>query len=298
MNSEIFTHKPLISTYSFWCALLLPIFSGFFLGLGIYLSTPLGDICFSTSCVNYFVDVFKVPLSIASISLPLVAMVAAIQRSNEASLQISYSAAQYGESINNNRIGNFVKHRDGFISMIEDFCSVESSDQAKISVDADSLYLRIFPRNGFAFFDYEVSGDSEYVIHLDRHIENMERCIRVGLEDSERFDLQEFMRSYVIMSQILLLKFSPSSIFVLEEGIIENHVVYQAKSNSTELGYTFSSIYCLLVLCSKIRAYGGGGGSLDVDYLLQQNYGKLIASKFHKIISWSVYIKKHSFEVS
>ncbi|WP_205932284.1 hypothetical protein, partial [Pseudomonas viridiflava] len=107
------------------------------------------------------------PLSIASISLPLVAMVAAIQQSNEASLQLKYSSAQYGESLSNNRIGYFIKHRDGFITMIEKFCSVESSDLAKISIDADSLYLRFFPKNGFGFFSDEVSGSSEYVIHLD-----------------------------------------------------------------------------------------------------------------------------------
>lgn len=297
MNSEFVTHKPLISTFSFWCALLLPIFSGLTLGVGVYLSTSFGGICFSSSCVNYFVEVFKIPLSIASISLPLVAMVAAIQRSNEASLQIKYSSAQYGESISNNRIGNFIKHRDGFIAMIEKFCAVESSDLAKISIDADSLYLRIFPKNGFGFFSDEVSGSSEYVIHLDMHIKNMERYVNAGLDDVERFDLQEFMKCYVIMSQILFLSFSPSSMFVVEGGDEKNHVIYQVKANSTQLGYTFSSVYLVWVLCSKIRAYGGGGTSLNVDYLLKQNHGKLIASNVNKITRWVDYVKKHDLQI-
>ncbi|MDH1657057.1 hypothetical protein N5E96_20435 [Pseudomonas mosselii] len=296
MNSEALSHKPLIATFSFWCALLLPIASGFALGVGIYLSTSLGGVCFSSGCVNHFVEVFKVPLSIASISLPLVAMVAAIQRSNEASLQIRYSSAQYGESISNNRIGNFIKHRDGFIAMIEDFCSAESNDVARVSIDADSLYFRIFPKNGFGFFSYEVSEESEYVTHLNMHIKNMEQCINTGLDDLERFDLQEFMRCYVVMSQILFLKFSPSSMFVVEGG--NDHVVYQVKSNSTQLGYTFSSVYSVWVLCSKIRAYGGGGPSLNVDYLLQQNHGKLIASGVNKITSWDDYVKKYGLQTS
>lgn len=154
------SHRPLAQTPLFWISLLLPSLLGMALCLLIYDESPVGGFCFSSSCVNYFLELYKVPLAIAGLSLPFVAMVASLHRSKEAYLQIKVGQAQYNEALKNNIFGNFLKHRDGFFDVLDRYVSEESDDPIFLKIDNAALYTAIFPKNSFANLEY--AGQGEY----------------------------------------------------------------------------------------------------------------------------------------
>lgn len=93
---------------------------------------------------------FKFPITIAGLSLPFVALVAAIQRSKETSLQISLASMQYGEAIKNNRFGNYLKHREGFDKLIEGYNKRAKGETVqKPVIETPSLYADLFSDSGF-----------------------------------------------------------------------------------------------------------------------------------------------------
>lgn len=151
-------HRPLAQTPLFWISLLLPSLLGITLSLFIYDESPVGGLCFSPSCVAYFLELYKVPLAISGLSLPFVAMVASLHRSKEAHLQIKVGQAQYNEALKNNIFGNFLKHRDGFFDVLDRYASEESDDPIFLKIDNAALYAAVFPQNSFAKLEYTGQG--------------------------------------------------------------------------------------------------------------------------------------------
>lgn len=136
-------HKHLGETLSFRCALGIPLALGAMLGALITHSEGLMSVCFNYLCVQNFFTIYKFPIAIAGFALPLIAMVAALQRSREAALQLD-------EAQLNNRFGNYLKHREGFESLINNFCD-KSNIGVPRTLDCDSfkIYRAVFPESGF-----------------------------------------------------------------------------------------------------------------------------------------------------
>lgn len=177
-------HKHLGETVSFKCALWIPLAIGTILWLLITYSEGHMSLCFEASCVQTFFTIYKFPIAIAGASLPLVAMVAALQRSEEAAIQLR-------EAQLNNRFGNYLKHREGFDSLINNYC--ERSNVAVLRTfqcEPHSLYIKLFPESGFnnplwlGSFDREVI--EEYDAMAIRLLAEMDK------EDSD-FNINEFM---------------------------------------------------------------------------------------------------------
>jgi hypothetical protein len=181
------------------------------LGIIIGVNSSLGDICFASDCVNYFIEVYKVPLAISGFSLPLVAMVAAIQRSKEALVQIRIGHQQYYEAVKNNRVGNFLKHREGFYKLVENFCDVESDNRVKctVRVDVGYLYMKLFPRHSFNSLEFD-QEQSEWWVRLRDSFQRMDNNISNGEVFSGAFDLGSFLYDLQRVQYILTIRLSPS----------------------------------------------------------------------------------------
>lgn len=145
-------------TILFWLVFLGPIAIGTTIAWAISRSVNLGSMCFTTECVNFFLNTFKAPIAIASASLPLVALVATLHRSKETSIQISIGLKQYQEALNNNIANNYLKHRDGFYSLAKRFCEEESTPEEKVTIDYSSLYVELYPHNNFSKFDWRTNS--------------------------------------------------------------------------------------------------------------------------------------------
>lgn len=209
MDDEL-KHQPLFRTIWFWLAILVPVFIALFLGVGIWVSSAVGSLCFESGCVNNFVELFKVPITIAGLSLPLVAMVAAVQRSKEAYIQIKHGQKQYSEAVSNNRVGNYLKHREGFYKLIENFCEIEgvTSGESKVYIDAGYLYMRLFPNNSFELLEF-VQGTAPFWKRLDESFTKMETFVSDAEKIGGNLDLKGFLTELQTALNIFTVRIIP-----------------------------------------------------------------------------------------
>ncbi|MBC3255704.1 hypothetical protein HU733_09380 [Pseudomonas paralactis] len=140
-------YKKLSESVTFRLALLIPTALGLAL---LIISATINEnyeICLSSNCINYFFELYKYPLSLLGMSVPLTAIAAAIHRSEEASLQIE-------ETIRQNKFNNYIKHKEeffDFLKRLEINCDCVFSDPL-------SLYKKIFPNNNYSSFNH-LSGN-------------------------------------------------------------------------------------------------------------------------------------------
>lgn len=213
------SHKPLSQTVSFWLALATPIVLGVGLGVVVGLNSSLGGLCFSTTCINYFIEVYKVPITISGLSLPLVAMVAAIQRSKEAFVQIENGQKQYSEAVSNNRFGNFLKHREGFYKLVENFREIESNnrDSSEVLVDVGYLYIRLFPKNSFRSLEFEQELAGSWLT-LSQRFQRMEENIKGAMSYPGAFEMADFLTDLQAVLNVLTIRLAPATYCEYERG--------------------------------------------------------------------------------
>jgi hypothetical protein len=256
-------HKPLVFTWLFWLAVLLPVVLGMVLGLFIGFSSELGSLCFRADCVQVFFNTFKFPIAIMGLALPLVAMVAAIHRSNEAALQIKITSAQYGEAIVNNRFGNYLKHREGFEKLIGSYCanSVHGSE-CKIEVRMGSLYGRLFPESGFNNVRWTGQCDAS-------RLELGVMCAKIIMHEAkaakEEFNCYALIKSIDALLRLFQINYYPCksvSVDSEEEGGSVTAVIPGYDSVPKSLVYAASDCFSILAL---FRSYVGVNNSDDLD---------------------------------
>lgn len=151
-------HRHLVRTFSFWLALAFPLGSAFILSALIFNSVEVNGFCFTPDCISNFLELYKLPIAIAGLSLPLVAMIASLHRSREAALQIDLGQQQFGEALKNNIFGNYLKHRDGFFTLLDRYSKEESMEKLAIKIDQSGLYVALFPKNSFSTLNFKGSG--------------------------------------------------------------------------------------------------------------------------------------------
>ena len=173
-------HKHLAQTWMFWIALLVPIGAGGILALVIVSGTALGQGCASSQCVQNFFSHFKFPITIMGLSVPFVAMWAAVHRSIEVS-------AQTEEAIRNNRFGNYLKHREGFEKLMRSWGERLGESKAPVVVQPSLLYMSLFPKSGFQRKDWYGEPDQEFVSGIERDV----RLIMDQIS-GDSFDFEEF----------------------------------------------------------------------------------------------------------
>lgn len=255
-------HKPLASTWFFWTALIVPIFIGATLSVLISLSTNASELCFEPECIQRFFYIFKFPIAIAGLSLPLIAMVAAIHRSNEASLQIKISSAQYEEALKNNRFGNYLKHRESFEKLIDSYCSTTyHGNRCKIMVKKLGLYSSLFPGSGLTKIDW--NGE-----HSQKRLEFAESSAKaivfLAKSPKEEFDLEILITSIYTMQGIFQINYSPFKAVEFEEieSKFARPIVLPGYS-PVYSGIALAASDCLSIL-ALIRSYIGTNNSEDL----------------------------------
>lgn len=139
------THKKLLESQIFRAALFIPVIVGaIFLGVTAYFNSNYYA-CFTSDCINNFFTLYKFPLSIMGIGIPLSAIAAAIHRSEETSLQIRTSQNQLDETLKQNQFNNYIKHKEEFIELLERIglvCNCRFNDPLHV-------YKKIFPKNNY-----------------------------------------------------------------------------------------------------------------------------------------------------
>jgi hypothetical protein len=111
--------KPLFSQLGFLLALLLPI------GISICLIISLvvvEDLCLKWSVEGFanFLTIFALPIGVASLSIPLVAVCASQHRSVQSAAQIKATQSQIQAANSQNLLTNYYKHLEEFKKYIED----------------------------------------------------------------------------------------------------------------------------------------------------------------------------------
>jgi len=266
-------HKHLAKTKTFRWALAGPIVIGLVLAVLIGCNTELGGMCFSSSCVQGFFDVFKFPVAIMGLSLPLVAMAAAIHRSIEAAAQIEVASRQYGEAIVNNRFGNYLKHREGFEKLIDGYCSRRHFESGcKVYVLTASVYARIFPDASLVNVDWSGQFDKKRFDDIERWAKALMGEINKPKED---FDCVEFFDLIFRLTRAFALNYTTVMAAVIEvEGEPAKKVLLPKMDVAAKGVFnTVRDIFGILVL---IRGYVGV--NKVGDFPISRKYTHLAAS--------------------
>lgn len=249
-------HKPLSKTIMFWVVLVIPVFLALVVGCLIYLNSQLGSFCLASSCVNNFFDLYKVPLAMAGSALPLVAVVAAVQRSKEAFLQIQVGQRQYTEAVSNNRFGNYLKHRDGFYKLVDNFCEDKGSESSgKIKIDANVLYVRFFPNSTGDDLDWWKGEGVEYWKTIETEFVTLSKCLKKSFDDYETLDVGEFTRLTRAVTKSLMFNYEPCRFVMAKNGALDE--CFLAKNLVDESLAIFSTIREVIHFYNSIVAYAG-----------------------------------------
>ena len=124
----------LMSTRLFWASVSVPVFASLLL-IAKATDWESAKLSFSSDSFNAFIDSFKLPIAIASLAIPLAALVASQHRSIQAAKQIAITS-------NQNAFNNYIEHR----KLFEDFYD-RLPNKNKDLVDKNKwlIYQYIFP---------------------------------------------------------------------------------------------------------------------------------------------------------
>ncbi len=253
-------HKHLARTFLFWVAFLGPLVVGGVLGVFIGNATPVGELCFKSECVQFFFDTFKFPVAIMSLSLPLVAMVAAIHRSMEAATQIDVALKQYGEAIANNRFGNYLKHREGFEKLIDGYCSKRHHNNGcKTYVNVSDFYADMFPDASFGNVDWNGHYNKDRFEDVVEVAEVLMHQLEGPIEDC---DAIQFVCSLGALLSSFNINYSLARIVAVnaDKGPPLNFVIPALDSDSQSVFHAIRDAIGIFVL---LRSYLGIKGGRD-----------------------------------
>lgn len=161
-SSRLKKHKNLLESYWFRGAFFIPIvIASIIYVINIISAQSLAPICFSAHCFSNFYNIFKVPIVVAGLALPLTGIAAAIHRSYETGLQIK-------TTLQKNEFEGFVKHREEFtthlqetIDKINEFGSYEASGvKINFSLDVKKAYRIFFKNNNYSSYFLEPTAES------------------------------------------------------------------------------------------------------------------------------------------
>lgn len=261
-SADLIKHKHLAKTLMFWLAILAPITCGTALAVIIYNYSDVGNLCASSECVQNFFDRFKFPITIAGLALPFIALVAAIQRSKETSLQISLANMQYGEAIKNNRFGNYLKHREGFDKLVESYNKRAKSDTVqKPVIETPSLYANLFPDSGLNNRNWHGQHNTDLLAGIERNSTTLMLQMQAPLES---FDIVAFLAALSHLSRALKINYATPSF--IRHTNKRNQIIVMT-SRHEDLPYAlFLLTTDIFALLACVRSYIGTNDSNDLMY--------------------------------
>ncbi len=233
--------------------------------------------CFAEECVRTFFTVYKFPIAISGLSLPLVAMVAAIHRSMEA-------AHQLNEALLNNRFGNYLKHREGFEKLLDGFCERENKGLERgLLVMAQKIYAELFPDSGFNNKSWNGRHDSGYLGKLDEHVEVVMSGAARG---SSGFDFSCFLDSVSYLSREMHISYSPYSWVRLAGNDVSSGNRFVVSSLLAEKYAFVIAVSDILEVYMLLKIYAGEYGGRDIarDFIDSDVFKSVIFSSDEYII--------------
>lgn len=275
---DLVQHKPLSRTVSFWVVLVLPVVLAVVVGVVIYCHSQLGALCFDSSCVNYFVELYKVPLAMAGSALPLVAVVAAVQRSKEASLQIRVGQNQYAEAVSSNRFGNYLKHRDGFYKLVDIFCADKGSEYCgQIKIDSNVLYQRFFQSDKIDEINWWKGYGVEYWTDLSSSLVALSDCVEKSFHDYETLDVERFVELVYEVTSSLMLNYEPCRLVECE-----GEVYFVAKNLSNEPLAIYSTVREAVHFYDSVVSYACRSDDVAVSALSSPKFIGVIEANINR----------------
>lgn len=153
------SNKHLTHLSVFWYALLIPIGIAIIFAIVIINNSAL---YFDLSYLgfNKAINIFRVPLSIAALSFPLVALVATNHRSRQSSKQILLATEQ-------NSFANYYKHKEEFQKIL---LNLERNWDIYF-FDSTKLYEAIFPHNTVLFLSTNALSEKNKTSVLKDYLE-------------------------------------------------------------------------------------------------------------------------------
>ena len=143
-------YKKLGQSTIFIVAFYVPIFFGLLLLLITGYNNTDHSLCLSSECFNNFFTLYKFPISVMGLSIPLSAIAAAIHRSEETSRQILLTQSQFNETLSQNKFSNYIKHKEDFFELIK---NMENVCKCKFN-DPLGTYKKIFPKNSYSKLNF------------------------------------------------------------------------------------------------------------------------------------------------
>lgn len=148
---EKYANKNLLQTPPFRLVLFVPLIIAFAFAFCIWLNLDL-SFDMSKEGLALFWQVFKLPISIGSLSIPLAAIVASIHRSAQ-------TVELFKETQFQNAATNYFKHKESFFALLNE---LESKYHIEFT-QRQSLYKDIFPNNN--------PSNIEFVIQKTKAVE-------------------------------------------------------------------------------------------------------------------------------
>lgn len=152
----------------------------FFCAVIIFLNSKL-SFDFSYSGFNNFIEIFKVPIGVLALNIPIIAVLGAFHKSEQTRLQIELSNGQ-------NNFSNYYKHIEEFKKLIS------SNYRNKERCDIELLHKKIFPDavNG----DYGLSSAVRFKLEglIFEHFKLLTRSVG---SDCENSGISNFLINYL-----------------------------------------------------------------------------------------------------
>lgn len=146
--------RKLLGTFGFWIAVLMPLVVA--LPIAYLMAKDAGLVWqyVTKERVTFTADFFRVPIWIASLALPLTAVVIANHRSQQAVLAMEISQSQ-------NNFSNYYTHREKFNDRLLALPIFTREDMAvELRLDSSKLYSLIFNESSLSGIQTELNADS------------------------------------------------------------------------------------------------------------------------------------------
>jgi hypothetical protein len=160
----------------FLAALWVPLFLSLVVGGAIAFEERLHGFCLAAACWDRFYELFKFPILLASLFVPLTAVVAAIHRSQETQVQLATARDQFAEVLRQNTFNGYIKHKEEFGSLV---LRLEQKHNVKLT-DVAHLYNVLFYSNNYKYFDVTYSYPEGGVFYLEELSGTLSDVIALG----------------------------------------------------------------------------------------------------------------------
>jgi len=181
--------KHLTTLPEFWIAIFIPIGIAILITIVIVINSDL-TLDLSYSGFNSTIVVFKVPLSIAALSFPFVALVATNHRSRQSSKQIQLATDQ-------NNFANYFKHKEEFIKLLE---KLETKWNINF-YEPDILYEDLFPNNSIQNLQTSSTsseGKDSILVSIINHYSEL--CESSSIRNEDEDEVQQFYFDLFLLS--------------------------------------------------------------------------------------------------